>query len=194
MLTTKSNARIADLDAVRSDSLLKLIALANADPRPDKIDVGVGVYRDGQGRTPVMRAVKAAEKKLWETQDSKSYLGGAGDTVFPELLQADRARRACRRRAHRRLADAGRLRGAAPRLPAGAAGQSVGAGAGRPADLAEPCADHRRLRARAGRISLLRPRRPRDPVRRDDGGDRSGQRRRRRPAARLLPQSDRRRL
>ncbi len=87
MLTTKSNARIADLDAVRSDSLLKLIALANADSRPDKIDVGVGVYRDGKGRTPVMRAVKAAEKKLWETQDSKSYLGGAGDEAFPEVLK-----------------------------------------------------------------------------------------------------------
>jgi aspartate/tyrosine/aromatic aminotransferase len=87
MLTTKSHARIADLDAVRSDSLLKLITLANADSRPEKIDVGVGVYRDGQGRTPVMRAVKAAEKKLWDVQDSKSYLGGAGDTVFPELLR-----------------------------------------------------------------------------------------------------------
>ena len=87
MLTTKSNARIADLDAVRSDSLLKLITLAAADPRPDKIDVGVGVYRDGLGRTPVMRAVKAAEKKLWEAQDSKSYLGGLGDEVFPELLR-----------------------------------------------------------------------------------------------------------
>ena len=34
-----------------------------------------------------MRAVKAAEKKLWEQQDSKSYLGGAGDTAFPELLK-----------------------------------------------------------------------------------------------------------
>jgi aromatic-amino-acid transaminase len=88
MLTTKSTTRLADLGAVRSDSLLKLITLANADTRPEKIDVGVGVYRDGQGRTPVMRAVKAAEKKLWETQDSKSYLGGAGDTAFPELLKA----------------------------------------------------------------------------------------------------------
>jgi aspartate/tyrosine/aromatic aminotransferase len=87
MLTTKSQARLADLDAVRSDSLLALITLANADKRPDKIDVGVGVYRDGQGRTPVMRAVKAAEKRLWETQDSKSYLGGAGDVRFPELLK-----------------------------------------------------------------------------------------------------------
>jgi aspartate/tyrosine/aromatic aminotransferase len=87
MLTTKRSARLADLDAVRSDSLLKLISLANADARPGKIDVGVGVYRDGAGRTPVMRAVKAAEKRLWETQDSKSYLGGAGDIIFPELLK-----------------------------------------------------------------------------------------------------------
>jgi aspartate/tyrosine/aromatic aminotransferase len=87
MLTTKGTSRLADLDEVRSDSLLKLIALANADPRAEKIDVGVGVYRDGRGRTPVMRAVKAAERKLWEAQDSKSYLGGAGDTRFPELLK-----------------------------------------------------------------------------------------------------------
>ena len=87
MLTTKSNARLGDLEAVRSDSLLKLIALANADPRADKIDVGVGVYRDGQGRTPVMRAVKAAERKLWEAQDSKSYLGSNGDVLFSELLR-----------------------------------------------------------------------------------------------------------
>jgi len=87
MLTTKSNARLADLGAVRSDSLLKLITLANADSRADKIDVGVGVYRDGQGRTPVMRAVKAAEKKLWEAQDSKSYLGMRGDAAFAELLR-----------------------------------------------------------------------------------------------------------
>jgi aromatic-amino-acid transaminase len=87
MLTTKSSARLADLDVVRSDSLLKLIALANADTRPNKIDVGVGVFRDGEGRTPVMRAVKAAEKKLWEGQDSKSYLGSKGDIAYADLLR-----------------------------------------------------------------------------------------------------------
>ncbi len=87
MLTTKSSARLADLEAVRSDSLLKLISLANADARPEKIDVGVGVYRDGKGRTPVMRAVKAAEQKLWEAQDSKSYLGSHGDIAFADLLR-----------------------------------------------------------------------------------------------------------
>lgn len=86
MLTATSHHRLADLDPVKSDSLLALIALANADTRPEKIDVGVGVYKDGSGKTPVMRSVKAAEKLLWERQDSKAYLGGAGDTTFPKLI------------------------------------------------------------------------------------------------------------
>ena len=72
---------------VQSDSLLALIAMANADPRPNKIDVGVGVYRDGAGNTPILRAVKAAEKRLWETQQSKSYIGGFGDKRYTELLR-----------------------------------------------------------------------------------------------------------
>ena len=86
MLTATSHRRLATLDPVKSDSLLALIALANADNRPEKIDVGVGVYKDGEGRTPVMRSVKAAEKLLWERQQSKSYLGGAGDKLFPTLI------------------------------------------------------------------------------------------------------------
>jgi len=86
MLTATSHRRLATLDPVKSDSLLALIALANADNRPEKIDVGVGVYKDGSGKTPVMRSVKAAEKLLWERQQSKSYLGGAGDTMFPKLI------------------------------------------------------------------------------------------------------------
>lgn len=75
------------LGDVQSDSLLALIAMANADPRPDKIDVGVGVYRDGAGNTPILRAVKAAEKRLWESQQSKSYIGGYGDKRYTELLR-----------------------------------------------------------------------------------------------------------
>jgi aspartate/tyrosine/aromatic aminotransferase len=61
--------------------------MANADPRPDKIDVGVGVYRDGVGNTPILRAVKAAEKLLWEQQQTKSYIGGFGDKRYTELLR-----------------------------------------------------------------------------------------------------------
>lgn len=86
MLTATRHRRLATLDPVKSDSLLALIAMANADTRPEKIDVGVGVYKDGSGKTPVMRSVKAAEKLLWERQQSKGYLGGAGDVVFPRLI------------------------------------------------------------------------------------------------------------
>jgi aromatic-amino-acid transaminase len=75
------------LDAQKSDSLLQLIALCDADTRPDKIDVGVGVYRDSDGSTPILRAVKKAERLLWETQDTKAYLGSQGDARFTELIR-----------------------------------------------------------------------------------------------------------
>jgi aromatic-amino-acid transaminase len=67
------------------DTLLSLITAFAADERPEKIDLGVGVYRDSEGRTPVMRAVKAAELHLLETQETKKYLGTEGDRVFIEL-------------------------------------------------------------------------------------------------------------
>lgn len=69
-----------------NDPLLALIGLYNADHRADKIDLGVGVYRDDLGRTPVMRSVKAAEKELLEKQDSKSYVAPEGDRIFLDLL------------------------------------------------------------------------------------------------------------
>jgi aromatic-amino-acid transaminase len=68
------------------DALLALIKLHAADSRADKIDLGVGVYRTGQGDTPVFGAIKAAEARLVETQDSKSYLGPEGDMAFVEAL------------------------------------------------------------------------------------------------------------
>ena len=68
------------------DALLALIKLHAADERSDKIDLGVGVYRTGQGGTPVFGAIKAAEARLVETQDSKSYLGPEGDMGFVEAL------------------------------------------------------------------------------------------------------------
>src|SRR4029078_10951328 len=88
MLTrTDAKARgLADLPPVESDSLLKLIALANADTRPDKMDVGVGVFRDAVGSTPILKVMKEAEQRLVDTQESKSYLGSAGDKRFAELL------------------------------------------------------------------------------------------------------------
>lgn len=74
------------LDRQPADALLAVIGLYRADPRPDKIDVGVGVYRDETGATPVMAAVKQAEALLLAQQDSKSYLGAEGDQRYTDLL------------------------------------------------------------------------------------------------------------
>jgi aspartate/tyrosine/aromatic aminotransferase len=89
MLTEASaKARgLADLPPVNSDSLIALIGMVNADPRPDKIDVGVGVFRDGAGNTPILHVIKEAEKRLRETQRTKAYLGSAGDKRYAELLR-----------------------------------------------------------------------------------------------------------
>jgi len=70
-----------------SDPLLALIGAYRSDPRPEKIDVGVGVYRDLDGATPVLRAVKEAERRLVATQASKGYLGPEGDIGFFEILK-----------------------------------------------------------------------------------------------------------
>ena len=58
------------------------------DPRSTKIDLGVGVYKDATGLTPVMRAVKAAEKKLWETETTKTYTGLAGEPAYNAALSS----------------------------------------------------------------------------------------------------------
>ena len=64
------------------DQILQLIQMFKDDPRAAKIDLGVGVYKDATGLTPVMRAVKAAEKQLWETEVTKTYTGLAGEAAF----------------------------------------------------------------------------------------------------------------
>jgi aspartate/tyrosine/aromatic aminotransferase len=64
------------------DKILQLIQMYKDDARTDKIDLGVGVYKDATGLTPVMRAVKAAEKKLWEVETTKTYTGLAGEPGY----------------------------------------------------------------------------------------------------------------
>ncbi len=79
------------LDALTAqplDNILKLMAMFRDDPRTDKIDLGVGVYKDATGLTPVMRAVKAAEKRLWEVETTKTYTTLAGDPAFGVALTA----------------------------------------------------------------------------------------------------------
>jgi len=78
---------LADLSPVAEDPLIALIGMVNADPRPNKIDVGVGVFRDGAGNTPILKVMKEAEQRLLDTQVTKAYLGSAGDKRFAELLR-----------------------------------------------------------------------------------------------------------
>lgn len=65
-----------------ADKILQLIGQFRADPRKDKIDLGVGVYRDAEGRTPIMRAVHEAERRLWQSETTKTYTGLAGEPAF----------------------------------------------------------------------------------------------------------------
>jgi aromatic-amino-acid transaminase len=86
-LVTTRGGLFERLEEQKADSLLNLIALCDGDPREDKIDVGVGVYRDAAGDTPILHAVKAAERILIETQETKAYLGSRGDKRFTELVK-----------------------------------------------------------------------------------------------------------
>ncbi len=69
-----------------ADKILALMQMYREDPRDQKIDLGVGVYKNAEGVTPVMRAVKAAEKRILEEQESKAYTGLAGDPAYADAM------------------------------------------------------------------------------------------------------------
>lgn len=71
-----------------ADKILSLMSAFRADPRAQKIDLGVGVYKDATGNTPVMRAVREAERRLVEAQTTKSYTALAGDPAFADAMIA----------------------------------------------------------------------------------------------------------
>ena len=75
------------LQPAAADVILGLIAEHRDDPRPEKIDLGVGVYRNAAGETPILDVVKKAEHRLVGTQTSKSYIGTAGDPEFNAAMQ-----------------------------------------------------------------------------------------------------------
>ena len=76
------------LQAAPADAILGLITEHKNDPRPEKIDLGVGVFRTAEGETPVLDVVKQAEQHLLDTQESKAYIGTAGDPEFNAAMQA----------------------------------------------------------------------------------------------------------
>ncbi len=74
------------VERVPGDAILGLIQQFKHDTNPNKVDLGVGVYRDESGNTPILRAVKAAEQQLVDGETTKTYIGSHGDPRFGELV------------------------------------------------------------------------------------------------------------
>ncbi len=74
------------ISRVPGDPILGLMDAYRLDRNPAKLDLGVGVYKDAQGLTPIPQAVKLAEQRLVESETTKSYIGGHGDALFGSLL------------------------------------------------------------------------------------------------------------
>jgi len=75
------------LETLPPDPILGLMAAFRADPDPGKIDLGVGVYRDEQGETPVLDAVRKAEQRLLERQKTKTYVAAGGNAGFNQAME-----------------------------------------------------------------------------------------------------------
>jgi len=76
------------LEPKPADAILKLIDEHKNDPRAEKVDLGVGVYRNAEGDTPILNSVKKAEHWLVGVQSSKAYLGSRGDVAFCDAIQS----------------------------------------------------------------------------------------------------------
>ncbi|MAQ36159.1 MULTISPECIES: aromatic amino acid transaminase [Thioclava] len=64
------------------DKILALMEEYRADERDQKVDLGVGVYKNAEGETPIMRAIHKAEKQVWDNETTKKYAGLAGQPEF----------------------------------------------------------------------------------------------------------------
>ncbi|NOU50696.1 aspartate/tyrosine/aromatic aminotransferase [Pseudoalteromonas sp. JBTF-M23] len=78
----------SELKPLPTDPILGLMAAYKQDTNPNKIDLGVGVYKDEQGDTPVLRAVKQAEAFRLENEKTKSYIGLAGNLDFCQKMES----------------------------------------------------------------------------------------------------------
>lgn len=74
------------LSPLPQDPILQLMQTFREDPRPDKVDLGIGVYKDDAGHTPIMAAVHEAERRLVEGETTKSYVGPAGSAGFNNAI------------------------------------------------------------------------------------------------------------
>ena len=69
------------------DPILGLTDAFKRDTNPKKVNLGVGVYVDDSGNTPILKAVRQAEKVLWDTRTTKSYMPISGSPEYAEVVQ-----------------------------------------------------------------------------------------------------------
>lgn len=75
------------LELISADGILGLMAAFRGDQDPRKVDLGVGVFRDDRGETPVLACVRAAEAALIAEQTTKTYVGPAGNAGFNQQME-----------------------------------------------------------------------------------------------------------
>jgi aspartate aminotransferase len=75
------------LEPVVADAILTLMTAYRADPDPRKVDLGIGVYRDDRGETPVLESVRRAEELVLRAQTTKAYVGAAGSAAFNQAME-----------------------------------------------------------------------------------------------------------
>lgn len=76
------------LSALPADPILGLMAAYREDPNTNKVDLGVGVYRDNDGNTPILECVLAAQRRHNDEETTKSYIGPPGELQFNQAIQA----------------------------------------------------------------------------------------------------------
>jgi aspartate/tyrosine/aromatic aminotransferase len=119
------------LKRLNPDTILGVMAKFRADPAPLKVDLGVGVYRDLTGNTPVLASVRRAEQTVLAAQTTKSYVAAAGREEFNSAVEemvlgsAHTARRDRRARTVQTPGGCGALRVGAELIRAAAPGVTV---------------------------------------------------------------------
>ncbi|WP_394205966.1 amino acid aminotransferase [Shewanella waksmanii] len=76
------------VELASADPILGLTDAFKADKRSDKVNLGVGIYKDESGATPILKSVKLAEEKLLSSETSKSYLGIDGVQAYNQAVQS----------------------------------------------------------------------------------------------------------
>ena len=184
----------AAIEMAPRDPILGLNEQFNADAREAKVNLGVGVYYDDEGKLPLLQCVREAEARIAEAPRPRGYLPIDGIAAYDKAVQGTGVR--CRHigaegRPHRHRAGARRHRRPEDRrrLPAPHRQQDVGAD--QRSQLGEPPRAVLERRFRRRRLSLLRRRAARHRFRCHVGCAAASRRRHDGGAARLLPQSDR---